>query len=107
MAQYEINTEPLPIDFAGSADDGVARILQNCKNLLMLRRGEIPYDRNRGLDPALFDLPPDEFEMVLLPELDRVMRYEPAADVVSASYEFSDDRRIIINCVVEINTDEE
>ena len=107
MAQYEITNEALPIDFEGNSDF-VNRTLQNCKNLLMCRRGEIPYDRQRGFDPTLFDLPPEEFEAALLPERDRVMLWEPDAEVVSASYEYTDeDGEVLISCIVEINEDEE
>lgn len=105
MAQYEITNEPSPIDFEGNSD-ALNRILQNAKNLLMCRRGEIPYDRQRGLDPALFDLPPDEFEAALLPELDRVMLWEPDVEVVSASFTFTENGQAIIRCIVETSFDE-
>ena len=55
MARYIIDNLPGPIDFEGTGM--VRRTVQNCKNLLMLRMGEVPYDRLRGLNPALFDLP--------------------------------------------------
>ena len=78
MAQYEITNQPSPIDFECN-NEIIARTLQNAKNLLMCKMGEVPYDRYRGFDPALFDLPIQEFEEQLLPELDRVMLWEPDA----------------------------
>ena len=36
----------------------------------MCRMGEVPFDRMRGLNPALFDLPLNEMQEQLLPELD-------------------------------------
>lgn len=102
MGQYIVTNEPLPIDFEGCITD-VQRTLQNVKNLIMCRMGEIPYDRLRGFDPALFDLPPDEFEEALLPELDRVLMWEPDANVISASYSFNDDGEVRIECVVDVN----
>lgn len=82
MAQYQIDNIPSPIDFQES--DIRRRTLQNAKNLLMCRMGEVPYDRCRGFDPALYDLPVNEMREALLPELDRIMTYEPDAEVVAA-----------------------
>ena len=103
MARYEISNIPGPIDFE-CRDSAVRRTVQNCKNLLMCRMGEVPYDRLRGFDPALYDLPLDEMREVLLPELDRVMLWEPEAEVVSAraSLELG---QTVIRCVIEISDD--
>ena len=49
MAQYIITNIPEQIDFEIDNDD-VGRTLQNAKNLLMTRMGEVPYDRLRGFD---------------------------------------------------------
>ena len=103
MARYTITTEGRPIDFTLDSDY-VRRTIQNAQNLLMCRMGEVPYDRQRGLDPALFDLPLEEFRSRLLPELDRVMLWEPDAEVVSASLR-SVDGEIIIDCEIEISAD--
>ena len=100
MAQYVITDEPGMIDFECDSDM-LERTLQNAKNLLMLRRGEVPFDRQRGLDPALFDLPLSEAEEALLPELDRVMLWEPDVEVVSAELDTNAAGETIIRCVVE------
>lgn len=99
MPKYEITTERVPIDF--ETDDETMRLIQRAKNLLMCRKGEIPYDRQRGLDPAIFDLPLQEMQEVLLPELDRVMLWEPDVEVVSATAEMTRDNEIVIRCVIE------
>lgn len=83
MAQYQITNQPAPIDFECN-DDIIARTIQNAKNLLMCKMGEVPYDRYRGFNPALFDLPMQQFEERLLPELDRVMLWEPDVEIVGA-----------------------
>ena len=106
MARYEITNVPAPIDFEGMTDME-KRTVQNCKNLLMCRKGEIPFDRQRGLDPMLFDMPMDEAEELLLPELDRVMLWEPDAEVVSGRFDRDGAGRIIVRCIVEINADGE
>lgn len=100
MAQYEITNLPGDIDFA--CRDGTARRwVQNAKNLLRCRRGEVPFDRKRGFDPALFDLPGDEMQRRLLPELDRVMLWEPHVEVVSATAKL-ENGETVIRCVIEV-----
>ena len=105
MAQYQITNQPTPIDFECN-DDIILRTIQNAKNLLMCKMGEIPYDRYRGFDPALYDLPIQDFQEALLPELDRVMLWEPDAEVVDASCELDKDGNIIIYATIEIDIDE-
>jgi hypothetical protein len=100
MAQYVITNEPGRIDFECDSDM-LERTLQNAKNLLMLRKGEVPFDRQRGLDRALFDLPLSEAEEALLPELDRVMLWEPDVEVVSAEFDTNAAGETIIRCVIE------
>ena len=105
MAWYEITNESGPIDFECQSDQ-VERTLQNCKNLLMTRMGEVPFDRQRGLNPKLFDLPLPEMKEALMPELDRVLLWEPDAVGVRASVEHNTEGEVIIRCVVEINIKE-
>ena len=100
MARYEITNIPGAIDFE-IGDDFIKRTLQNAKNLLMCRMGEIPYDRRRGFDASLFDLPVDELQSALLPELDRVMLWEPDVEVVSATAKL-ENGVTVIQCVIEI-----
>ena len=102
MAQYEITNIPGEIKFeTGNSSTGLERTLQNAKNLLMCRMGEIPFDRQRGLNPALFDLPINEMQSYLLPELDRVMLWELDVDVVSATVTL-EDGQAVIRCIVEV-----
>lgn len=100
MAQYQIDNIPSPINFQES--DLIARTLQNAKNLLMCRMGEVPYDRFRGFDQSLFDLPMDQFESELLPELDRVMMWEPDVEVVDAEATLLEDGGTYIKVTVEV-----
>lgn len=104
MAQYQIDNLPAPIDFQES--DIVLRTIQNAKNLLMCRMGEVPYDRSRGLDPELLDLPIDDLREELLPELDRLMLYEPDVTVVDADASLLSDSTVHIKCTVEITINE-
>ena len=104
MAQYQITNRPERIDF--ECGDLTTRTIQNAKNLLMCRMGEIPYDRYRGFDPALYDLPLPELREKLLPELDRVMLWEPDVEVVEAKAELDKDGSVIITATIEVTFDE-
>ena len=105
MAQYEITNIPGSIDFECN-HELLKRTIQNAKNLLMCRKGEVPFDRQRGFDPALFDLPLEEMQSRLLPELDRVMLWEPDAEVVEATAEVNKDGEIVITATLDIGIEE-
>ena len=100
MAQYMIDNVQSPIDFQGT--DALKRTLQNAKNLLMLRKGEVPYDRLLGFDPALFDMPWDDMLDELLPELDRVMAAQSGISVEDAEATRMEDGSVYIRVIIEI-----
>ncbi len=100
MARYMITNEETPIEF--ECDSETARTLQNAKNLLMTKRGEVPYDRNRGFDQSLFSLPMKQFEEELLPELDRVMLWEPNVNVVDASLQYDQEGNGVLSVTLEV-----
>lgn len=101
MAKYMIDNQSAPIDF--EVDTPIKRTIQNAKNLLMLRKGELPYDRLRGFDYGLFDLPAPQLRAALIPELDRVMLWEPDAEVVEADVQLNEKGEAVIRVVIEIN----
>ena len=100
MARYEITNEQKPIEFEGLGE--VKRIVQNCKNLLMTRLGEVPFDRLRGFKWALFDLRAEEFRTRLLPEVDRVLLWEPRAEAVDAEFWLNAKMETVIRVIVEV-----
>lgn len=104
MAMYQIDNIPSPIDF--QTTDVIKRTLQNAKNLLMCRMGEVPYDRYRGFDPALYDLPMDEMRKELMPELDRVMMWEPDVSVVAAEATLMEDGGVYIKAILNVKIQE-
>ena len=104
MGRYVIDNLPGTIDL--QEEDWVKRTVQNCKNLLMCRMGEVPCDRLRGLNPGIFDLGIDEINALLVMELDRVMGWEPEAEVVSASAKLLEGNQVYIQCVIEIDEEE-
>ena len=104
MARYQIDNLPRPIDFQGS--NVIYRILQNAKNLLMCHMGEVPYDRFRGLDPDIYDLPVGLMQTALLPELDRVMMWEPDVLVAEATTTLLEDGSVYIRVILDVNVTE-
>lgn len=102
MAQYIIDNQPAEIGFE-IRNDNRSRILQNCKNLLMTRMGEVPYDRYRGFDPALYHLPLPQVRVALLPELDRLFGYEPRARLVSAEASLLENGETLVRVTLEID----
>ena len=108
MAQYEIDSRNLPLDFESTMkSDMIERTIRNAKNLLMCRRNEIPYDRQRGLDPGIFDIPLAEAQALITQELDRVMLWEPDAEVVEGWLEQDDNGETVVHCIIEITIGEQ
>ena len=105
MALYQIDNIASPIDFQSS--DPLKRTLQNAKNLLMCRMGEVPYSRSRGLDHGLFDLPIDELNEDLVPELDVIMTLEPDVEVEDAEATLMQDGSTYIKVILNIDTGDE
>ena len=101
MAQYIIDNQPQEIGFEIRGGT-TGRVLQNCKNLLMTRMGEVPYDRYRGFDPALYHLPLSKIRTALLPEVDRLFGYEPRARAVSADAVLLSNGETLVRVTVEI-----
>jgi len=105
MARYIIDNQPQEVNFEIGGEI-IPRTVQNAKNLLMIQMGEVPYDRFRGFDPAVYHLPIDKLRMALLPELDRVMLWEPDAEVVEATAEVNKDGEIVITATLDIGIEE-
>lgn len=106
MALYKITNDATGIEFE-TERESLARVLQNAHNLLMTSMGEVPFDRKRGLNTAIYDLPVTDAKAALLPELDRVMLWEPRANVQEADIEIRDDGTMRIICILNINSEED
>lgn len=105
--QYIITNAPEGIDFE-IGNDAERRAVQNAKNLLMTRMGEIPFDRQRGFDTSLYDLPISELQGILMEELDRVMLWEPYVEVVEATILRTDDEsQVIFEVTIEVSDEVE
>lgn len=105
MAKKQFIIDNLQSDIDFECDNiFIARTLQNAKNLLMCRVGEVPYMRVMGFRPELLALPMDELREVLMEELDRVMIFEPNVEVVAAEAFLNEDHETVIRCRLEIDT---
>jgi len=105
-ARYIITNAPEEIGFEidrEEANSAEIRAVQNAKNLIMTRMGEIPYDRQRGFDTSLYDLPMGEMQGILMEELDRVMLWEPYVEVVEAEIlRTEEDGMVIFQVTIEV-----
>jgi hypothetical protein len=86
------------------AADWLSRTIQNAKNLLMTRQGEVPYDRYRGLDPAVFEVPIGYLKKVILQEIIRLMLWEPDVQVTNATADIQDGT-LYLTATLEIDTE--
>ena len=100
--QYIITNAPEDIEFEIGTNPE-ARAVQNAKNLLMTRMGEIPYDRQRGFDTRLYDLPMGELQGLLMEELDRVMLWEPFVEVIEANILRYEENMVVFQVVIEVS----
>lgn len=107
MAIYEINNVPADIPFEDAGKNGLLRTLSNAKNLMMLRTGEVPYDRTRGIDARIYDMPIVRAREIIVQELDRVFLDEPFVEVVDATIELDEDSQMIITARIETAIDDE
>lgn len=106
MALYEIDNRPAPINFECGHEDVIQLTIQNAKNLLMTRMGEVPYDRMRGFDVSLLDLPMDKLRYEIMPELDRIMLWEPDVEVYDAEVSLDENGEVYIRVILKIDIDE-
>jgi hypothetical protein len=101
---YEITNRAEEIDF-GELDEE-KQTVQNAKNLIMCRMGEIPYDRMRGLNPAIYEMPFNEARAALAEEISRALLWEPEARLVSCDAAMDADGELLITCVIDVETEE-
>ena len=101
--RYIVDNIPAPI-MTGNKNR-TERILQNCKNLIMTMRGEVPFDRLRGLETELHSMSMAKLREKLTRSLDTTLMYEPYAELVSAKCSLQEDGELYIEMVIEIEED--
>lgn len=112
MALYTITNlrEEIPFEACG---DAIHRTIQNAKNLIMTHMGEVPFDRLRGFDMALYNLPMAQFRAALPKEIDRVLLWEPNVTMISAEADMvkvennpTMDKDVLITVVIDVKIPE-
>jgi len=89
LAEYVISTSNPVLNWTATGNE---RIVQNVLNLIRTFRYSVGYDRTRGINPAVVDMPLNEAVMVYTAEIYRVVElYEPRATVTSVSFSGLDD----------------
>ena len=83
---------------------GVARVVQNVKNLLSVGRYEVALDRTLGINPNVVDMPMPEAQAAFAAEVMALLeRSEPRAKLVSATcIGASADGKLIFEVVLDI-----
>lgn len=60
-------------------------------NLLRIFRGEVPFERVKGLNPRMIDIPASEVDISIQQDADWLLStYEPRVDVKSVNVQASD-----------------
>jgi hypothetical protein len=104
MAKYRIDTAAAPIDWENT--DFTARTLQNAKNLLRLKQGELPYDRLRGLDARVWDASLPKLRAALPDAVRLALGWEPDITFVSCDFIKAGDGTTVIRAVVDVTEEE-
>jgi len=100
--EYTIDTSiQTPLNWNASGDE---RIVQNVLNLLRTFRYDVGYDRTRGIDPRVLDMPLKKAQAVYISEVYRVIDlYEPRASVKSVKFSGIDEEEgMQFQVVIEI-----
>jgi len=99
---YEIDTStPTELNWNAADDE---RIIQNVRNLISTWRYEVAYNRTKGLDPRIMDMPAESAKALYIAEIYRLIgTYEPNAIIKDVKLlSINSDGQINVKVVVEI-----
>lgn len=98
---YTISTEDRNIEWSLT---GVDRIVQNVRNLLITRMGEVPFMRDLGIDPDYIDNSVSNIHNNLSNDvIELVEKYEPRATILDVRITGQDaNGNIIIEVEMEV-----
>ncbi len=102
--RFFIDTRMAPVQFECETAQG--RVLQNAKNLLTTRMGDVPYDRMRGLNPAVYDKPLPFVKAHIAEEIARVLAWEPDVRLIRVDIRQEKDGTVFV-CEVEVKEEPE
>ncbi len=97
---YTMDTTHAPINWEPKTIG--ERIAQNAKNLLMMRMGEVPYDRMRGVNRNMEHKPLSFVQNRIMAEIGRVLRYEPNVRLLRAEVNQTPEGLRVV-CEVEVD----
>ena len=100
MARYVIDNQSAPIVWEGLDETG--RILQNAKNLLRLARGELPYDRLRGMDMRMNGIPITQLKAEAAQKVHNNLLWETRVKLIGTRVSLKEDGEILIQAEVEV-----
>lgn len=81
-----IDIQNAKIDFAAT---GPAEILRNVRMIITTLAGTVPFDREFGINPNIFDQPLEHTKNLLTVEyIEKVRRYEPRAKIKQVTFEY-------------------
>lgn len=76
---------------------GNGTVQQCVANLMNLFQYEVPYAREKGMDPTIIDLPKDEAEVLAKNHASWLIEtYEPRATVNDIKVSYTDENRMVI-----------
>lgn len=104
MAIYRVDSREASVNW--EADGQLERTLQNVKNLLMTRAGEVPYDRLKGVRREVYDMPITQLNARLRQEMEWTLEQEEDAKLVACRAFIDADGATVIEVCVEIEVDE-
>lgn len=100
MARYVIDNQNAPIVWEGLNDTD--RVLQNAKNLLRLARGELPYDRMRGMDMRMNGIPITQLKTEAAQKVHNNLLWETRVKLIGTRVAIKEDGDILIEAEVEV-----
>lgn len=97
-----ISSDNLPRELDWGALKGPQLVAARLNVLLRLTQGEVPYDRLRGLDPGLIGTPVKKSDPDIRREVDRIMKWEPAAKLTDLKIEHQPDGAVILHASADV-----
>jgi phage baseplate assembly protein W len=86
MAEFEITADLRNVVFSPSSE--IQEIIQNVRTIISTRKGNVPLDRDFGLDWGFVDQPLAVSQAMLSAEVVRqVKKYEPRAVVIRVGFD--------------------
>lgn len=98
---YEVENKETTINWNAKGTD---KILQNVNNILLMIKGEVPYDRDLGRNLSNIDSTLNSVRYKIIEETyDLINKYEPRAIVKNVNVELDVNNTPLIKVVIDID----